>query len=1109
MGQFRHATVQKQHRTFLNVPVGPYIFQHQAYHSAVIGDTDTLWDRAHDNDFITQQYAHRFNLSDVENLFRYGIAAHLLSGGDVFFERLVPLTAIGGERLSDLQSQLGFLISLFQEGGDIITLVERLSFLSNERFYQFVLLLFLLPETSLEDAQQLVAELRKKIPSHDIVNWKNILSVHAMTRWCQLASQRLPTHLLMSIIQYADLKKDRLWRKFLEALFHVDSPSIQPFVNGFIKHIIRIEQEEIVLKYIVEHAPRVFCMQLIEHLYAQHPFWSSISTSNKQIVFSNPISLLPIFLFLHKTSGLSCEESAFMMCLEAPELEEQLREQTFPSQVQFLKGYLLSKDRASSLPVHRHSNVVLRFADHFFAEQDFECLYQLLKLHSLDKYAAWNKEYAAKKDLQTQGYVKIWWRKVTWPFQFFLVFLLPFVRDPKKKAAIQIRLALLGLLILKYLSPKKAERETARVEEKEETKPEVIRSEALKSGDFDLALKHSHSIKEKFEIRRAQHRNGWDVQEEMQQVAIEYLHACEDEVGEKKEFFADKTEKYEWVEYALVVLSHTGNFESITTWLERKQYRWDLLSQLMFLGSAEWNMQAKPELDKRIEQEKDNQKKKRRALDLIFSQTNADTIQEEFITQIQSDARDQELKAFSIHLLLQSIDDPDIVRQLALSVGGDTQMKIFMNRVEKAVQNEDLKVAVYYADLIEHPFFKQIIYTSTLVPLKIKQLLKEGNHDEARTWSERLKHDDVPWHHFVEASFASEDTQKGSHYLNQAVQAIDASSLSSMKTRKASQVAKALQCIEDVPQRLQYADQTKNHLVSIAIRLLSFREGCSKESLEHLYGLCGDLSEETFENESHKLNRRREVFRSRCALAELECRNQQYGHALSNILGACNVNMTKLFFDDWAIIDMLKTLLSFPKMERSRDKYEHALQSVLKLASKETRSKCIIRLIQDGRREDVWEQIARLYQEKNSDDKAYLGYKSSILSAFLNAGLEEDARRLLTKESVVSTKVGVLLLSIHDESSLSWVRRYTSEYPFPQSIYQELVQFLQIKIAHVAASQYREIFSLLLLGFSGKASAQGTLYSFACALLREKNIEAYNNIAKTYPDVQLPILGRD
>jgi len=287
---------------------------------------------------------------------------------------------------------------------------------------------------------------------------------------------------------------------------------------------------------------------------------------------------------------------------------------------------------------------------------------------------------------------------------------------------------------------------------------------------------------------------------------------------------------------------------------------------------------------------------------------------------------------------------------------------------------------------------------------------------------------------------------------------------------------------------------------------LSFREGCSKESLEHLYGLCGDLSEETFENESHKLNRRREVFRSRCALAELECRNQQYDPALKNILEACDVNMTKLFFDNWAIIDMLKTLLSFPKSERSREKYEHALQSVLKLASKETLSKCIVRLIQDGRREDAWEQIERLYQERDSDEKNDKEYKASILSAFLNMSFEEDGRRLLMKESVVSSKVGILLLSINDDKSLSWVRKYTIDFPFPQSIYQEVVQFLQIKIAHVAAVQYREIFSLLLLGFSGRASAQGTLFSLACALLREKNIEAYNKIAKGYPDVQLPIL---
>lgn len=1111
MSQFRTNTIEKHHKAFINVPSGGYIFEHQPYHCAVVRNTEVLWNRANDKEFITQQYAHRFNLSDVENLFRYGIAAHLLSDEDFVFERLVPLTAMGGETLSELQSQLGYLISLFQEDGDIITLVERLSFLSNDRFYQFVLLLFLLPETTLEDAQKLIEVLKEKIPSHDLVNWKHILSVHAMARWCQLSVQRLPSHLLMSIIQYVDMKKDRLWKMFLEVLFHIDSPSLYPFMSDFITHVFSIERDEKVLKYIIEHGSRVFCVHLVEHLYVQHPLWSSLSASKKNSIFSKPISLLPVFLFLHKTSRASYEESALVMSFEAPELEEQLREQTFPSQVQFLKKYLLSQDRSSPLPLRRHTDVVLRFADHFFAEQEFECLYRLLRLRSLPKYDEWNREYAAQKDLQREGRLKIWWRNATWPFQIFLIFLLPFVKDPQKKAAIKIKLAMFGLLILKYLSPKKEEKkekeeEAPPVEEKEERKPEEIRSEALMRGDFDLAYQHSHTIKEQFEVRREQHRNGGDIQEEMERVAREYLQACEEESQEKKELFADKIEKREWVEYALVVLSYADDLERITAWLERKEYRWDLISQLMFFGSKEWNTQMKPVLDERIKQEKDNHKKKLRTIDVIFAQDNSQRIQEDFLTQIQSDSRDEQLKALSVHVLLQSIEDPNIVQQLAQSVGDDTKMKIFMNRVEKAARDEDLKLAAFYADLIEFPFFRQIIFTSTLVPLKIKYLLKEGNHDEALQWSERLKHDDVPWHHFVEASFSSEDTQKGVHYLKQAVKAIDASSLSSMKTRKASQIAKALQCIEDIPQRLQYADQVENHLISIGVRLLSFREGCSKESLEHLYGLCGDRSAETFENEADEIDRQREVFRSHCALAELECRNQQYERSLKNILEACNVHMIKIFFDDWAIIDMLKTLLSFPKNERSLEKYEPALASVLQLASKETLSKCIVRLIQDGRREEAWKQIERLYQEKDSDQKQYLEYKAAILSAFLKLDLEKDARRLLKKESAISSKVGVLLLSIHDEKTLFWVRKYTFDFPFPQSIYQEIVQFLQIKIAHVAAYQYREIFSLLLLGFSGRASTQGALFSLACAVLREKNIEAYNNIAKDYPDIQLPIL---
>ena len=152
--------------------------------------------------------------------------------------------------------------------------------------------------------------------------------------------------------------------------------------------------------------------------------------------------------------------------------------------------------------------------------------------------------------------------------------------------------------------------------------------------------------------------------------------------------------------------------------------------------------------------------------------------------------------------------------------------------------------------------FKQIIFTSTLVPLKIQHLLKEEimtkHYSGQSALSTMMFRGIILW----KLPFWVR-THKGVRYLRQAVKAIDASSLSSMKTRKASQTAKH-SMYEDISQRLHYADQVGNHLISIGVRLLSFREGCSRVFGTSLWFVWRPLSRNVWKR--IKINRQTEIF---------------------------------------------------------------------------------------------------------------------------------------------------------------------------------------------------------------------------------------------------------
>lgn len=1137
MGRIRGRTRQHQHRLFGQLSSHPYVVQHAAYHHAVVGDCERLWELINDAPFSQALYQQRLQVADVANLYRYGLAAHLCARDERIIERLVPLISLGGHRLSSIQQQLGHIFALYEERGDVSVLLQRIGSLSNAHYFRATMLLLSMPQTTEPDAQRIVQSLHEKMPNRELLDWTDVVSPFSMVHWCCAVARRFESLPLVSVLQFSQLQESATWKPLLTAFLDRGDPTLFPLANRVIAVVLESERARRELFNTLEkHASFAFVEQLISFLVLpQHPLWSQLSVEQRRRCFSSCAQPVALLKFLLGTVEESVQKTSFLLRRDHRDAAEEVADHLFEDLLLFVRTAL----QADKVDYSTHSflkddiDLAAQVGDRLFADEQWDLLSTLLEHAPIPKYAQWHCEHVKRKRIAEHGLWGHWRKRITRPVSvFFGLFFGLFSRDSKKRklalalGAITIFAMLKSLFGSRKGKPSPARAATRARDKGKHESPSKLRARALRSGAYEDALSLSTSHKERFEVRFAQSRATGGADAAVREAADSYVAACllkrsqraqEDAEKQPRPLFSSEDEFVDerLLKQALGVLVQGGHLQPAMRWVEDLEDPWEWLCTLRYCGSAAWNQHSDARLTELIEAEEDPKLQLRYRLDLALSMQ--DTGRKQAIMELIQRQQDAvQVESLSHKLLCRSIDNPDLVHRVVKDLESKVQMDIFMECASRSIERKDVKSAVQYTESIPDELFRNMVFYISVYPLIIEMSLQEGEVDRAKALASQLKPDDVPWHFFLRHLLSVGDLEGAERMLAKAVQSVSDKLLLASKESRYLEIARALLQVADIDQRIQLADRSEHPYLRLWVRLLSFEQEVPADQLAAAYELRATLLHEEEDPRScsflrSKLQPDISVF-LHWAIAEMQRRNGQHERALESLRAAMAAQRTAMEKSEDLVQRILQTLLLFPDSAQvctaRTELISLARESWTGNKRPEQLAQCICALVHHGRVQEAVQAHALLQEsgrEKGAD--GYAKHLAAVLSAWLRGGRPLQAQRLLEQEPSLKVTVVALVLAIDNEQDLLWAYRYLLNHPLPASVYPELISYLQMQCARVAPQRWRMLFAMLLLGFTGQTPVRGTLAALACAFVKSDDIEKYQQLCARCPDLHLPALG--